>query len=161
MYTITPYEARYKDKVANLVLAIQQKEFNLPVTLEGQPDLCNPETFYKNGQSCFWLAVEKENVIGSIGLLDIDNGQGVIRKMFVEKSNRGKDKAVAQNLYNTLEQHCKNNHINELFLGTINVLQAAQHFYIRNGFQVVRKDLLPGTFPVMSVDDLFFRKLLQ
>lgn len=160
MYRIHLYKDDYKDQVVELVLSIQQNEFNIPVTLDGQPDLKSPETFYRHGASAFWVALDNDEVIGTIGLLDIGNAQGVIRKMFVKKEHRGRDKAVAQLLLDELEHHCRKNGIRELLLGTINILKAAQSFYVRNGFSPIDKALLPATFPIMSVDDLFFRKVL-
>lgn len=36
---IVPYESKFQDEVVNLIVHIQQKEYNVPITKEDQPDL--------------------------------------------------------------------------------------------------------------------------
>jgi ribosomal protein S18 acetylase RimI-like enzyme len=45
-----------------------------------------------------------------------------------------------------------------VFLGTIDIFQAAQRFYRKNGFEEVPKKDLPSSFPAMTLDNTFFRK---
>ena len=40
--------------VIDLVLPIQQMEFNLPITLEDQPDIKDIEAFYQAGGGDIW-----------------------------------------------------------------------------------------------------------
>ncbi|QED48591.1 hypothetical protein FSZ17_15790 [Cytobacillus dafuensis] len=40
---ITPYESKYQSEVVDLIVHIQQKEYNLPITKEEQPDLLEIE----------------------------------------------------------------------------------------------------------------------
>ncbi len=161
MYSVQTYSDLFKQQVIDLVIGIQQKEFNIPISLKDQGDLAAIGDYYFKGNGKFWIAVQDGKVLGSIGLLDIGNSQGVIRKMFVDASYRGKKKAVAQQLYDTLELHCRSNQIYEIYLGTIDILKAAQKFYLKNGFIQVSKELLPLTFPAMTVDDTFFKKSIQ
>jgi hypothetical protein len=39
--------------------------------------------FYQRGSGAFWIALEGEQVVGSIGLLDIGSDQAALRNMFV------------------------------------------------------------------------------
>lgn len=161
MLTIQPFQHRYKRQVIELALTIQQKEFGLPIKLEDQPDLSDLDAFYLNDNGGFWLAIENERVVGSIGLLDIGSASGVIRKMFVEKLHRGKEKGIGQRLLNELESHCREKGIAQIYLGTVHIFLAAQRFYKKNGFTQIEKARLPARFPVMSVDDVFFQKELR
>ena len=86
------YQERYKEAIAELILNIQQNEFNVPVTITDQPDLLNIPTVYCRKNGNFWVAVEDEKVIGTIALIDFDNKQAALRKMFVHKDYRGKEK---------------------------------------------------------------------
>jgi hypothetical protein len=54
-----------------------------------------------------------------------------------------------------LIDYCKENQIDDLYLGTITILEAALRFYERNDFVRIAKESLPTTFPVMSADNVF------
>jgi len=46
----------YSKEIIDLVLNIQQKEFNVPITIEDQPDLMQIEDFYFANGGSFWGA---------------------------------------------------------------------------------------------------------
>jgi N-acetylglutamate synthase-like GNAT family acetyltransferase len=157
---IETYQEKYKAEIAQLILNIQQNEFNVPVTISDQPDLLDIENFYFRKNGNFWVAVENERVIGTIALIDIGNRQSALRKMFVHKDYRGKEKGIGQLLLNTLIGWCRQKGINEVYLGTVEQLHAAKRFYERNGFVKVEKATLPETFPLMPVDTEFFKLII-
>ena len=157
MVTIELFKEWYKDQVTTLILDIQQNEFKIPVTINDQPDLLNIQDFYCKEKGNFWVAVDGEIVVGTIALIDIDNGQSALRKMFVHRDYRGKEKRVGQLLLDTVIIWCRKKEINEIYLGTIDILVAAQQFYLKNGFVEVEKKSLPVNFPVMRVDNRFFK----
>ncbi len=157
-YTIVPFAAVQRRAVANLVLNIQRREFGIPVTLEEQPDLVDIAGFFRTGVGEFWVALADRAPIGSIGLLDIGEGRGALRKMFVHTAWRGRKKGVAQSLFDTLLAHAAAHGITELILGTIDKFAAARRFYRRNGFVEIAEGELPQSFPRMHVDTAFFRR---
>jgi N-acetylglutamate synthase-like GNAT family acetyltransferase len=157
MIKIETYTEKYKQGIAALILNIQNNEFNVPVTLADQPDLLDIENFYFKKNSHFWVATENEKLIGTIALIDIDNGQAAIRKMFVHAAYRGKEKGVGQLLLDTLLYWCKQKKITQIYLGTVEQLHAAKRFYVKNGFVKIDKAALPETFPLMQVDTEFFK----
>ena len=157
---IETYLEKYKAGIAKLILNIQQNEFNVPVTISDQPDLLDIEDFYFRKDGNFWVAVENEGVIGTIALIDIGNGQSALRKMFVRKDYRGKEKGIGQLLLNTLISWCRQKGIKEVYLGTVEQLHAAKRFYERNGFVKVDKATLPEAFPLMPVDTEFFKLII-
>lgn len=83
---IIPYENKFQDEVVDLVVHIQQKEYNVPITKEEQPDLLEIETFYQRNYGNFWVATYGGKVVGTVALLDIENQQVALRKMFVKKN---------------------------------------------------------------------------
>lgn len=95
-------------------------------------------------------------LVGTIALVKFDERAGAIRKMFVKKEFRGKELNIAQKLLEVLISFCHENGIDDLYLGTITVLKAAQRFYERNGFLKIKKEHLPERFPLMSADDIFY-----
>ncbi len=98
MITIQRFDKEFTDGVINLILPIQQQEFGIAITIDDQPDLLNIPSFYQVGKGNFWIALEGSNVVGTLALLDIGEGQAALRKMFVKKEYRGEKLAIAQKL---------------------------------------------------------------
>ncbi len=153
---IEAYTDINKKDVAALILHIQNDEFDIPITLEMQPDLNEIPGFYQINSGNFWIAKSDSKIIGTISLLDIGNRKGALRKMFVDKDYRGKEFGVGQKLLNTLVDWAREKGFTEIFLGTTEKFIAAQRFYEKNGFKEIEKQDLPGTFPVMEVDSKFY-----
>ncbi len=142
--------------IIDLILPIQQKEFNVPVNLEAQPDLLDIDRFYHVGGGGFWGAFVDDELVGTIGLLNIGNNGGAIRKMFVKKAYRGATYGIGQALLNHLLDYSTQNSISEIYLGTVGVLQAAMRFYEKNGFSRIEEEKLPSHFPRMAADHIFY-----
>lgn len=161
MVRIERYDDKYRQGMVELILDIQQSEFNLPIELGDQPDLLEVNKFYFRNKGAFWLAMDEERVVGTIALIDIGNRQSALRKMFVHKAYRGKETALAQKLINTLFDCCAQSGIEEIYLGTIDTMSAAHRFYEKNGFVEIEKLALPPSFPVVRVDNKFFMRRLN
>ena len=153
---IETYKEQHKNQIIELILKIQTEEFTIPITLADQPDLLEIPSFYIKNNGNFWVALENEKVVGTIALVDIGNSQCALRKMFVAKEHRGKDKQIAKLLLATLLEQSKINKVNEIYLGTISVFYAAHRFYEKNGFLEIPKNDLPKKFPVMPKDNKFY-----
>ncbi len=160
MITILPYAAEHATGVVAVILPIQQSEFGVPITLDAQPDLLDIPGFYQRNCGNFWVAIHGENVVGTIGLLDIGNQQAALRKMFVAAAHRGAAQGVAKLLLDELLVWSAKQGIAEILLGTTDKFVAAHRFYEKNGFAEVQKSSLPQTFPVMVVDSKFYRRAL-
>ncbi|NML71793.1 GNAT family N-acetyltransferase [Chryseobacterium sp. RP-3-3] len=146
----------YSDQLIDLILTIQQKEFNVPITIEDQPDLKQIESFYMEPGGNFWGAFIDGELVGSIALVKFDEGVGAVRKMFVKKEFRGKELNIAQELLEVLVSFCQENGIDSIYLGTVTILKAVIRFYERNHFVEVEKENLPAFFPLMSADNVFY-----
>ncbi|MFN0173527.1 MAG: GNAT family N-acetyltransferase [Saprospiraceae bacterium] len=158
LFHITQFDQQYTEAICQLILNIQQNEFNVPITLADQPDLLTIPDVYQQNAGNFWVAIADGEVVGSIGLIDCGEGIGCIRKMFVRADWRGKGRGVAQKLLDTLEAWAVRQGLHSLYLGTVERLHAAIRFYERNGFTPVVPEALPVRFPRMSVDTHFFWK---
>ena len=112
---IIAFQERYKDQVIHLISSIQQQEFGVKITPEEQPDLCDIETFFRKG--VFLIALDHDKVVGTIGLVNIDHGNGVLRKMFVHADYRGK--GVAQQLLEHLFSWATEHAYKTIYLGTL------------------------------------------
>lgn len=145
----------YSESVIDLILNIQQKEFNVPITIEDQPDLKQIEEFYFASGGGFWGAFINGELVGTIALVKFAENAAAIRKMFVKKEFRGKEHNIAQKLLEILIVYCNQNGIEEVYLGTVSILKAALRFYERNHFKIIDKELLPAKFPLMNADNIF------
>ncbi len=147
----------YCQQIIDIILPIQQIEFNVPITLEAQPDLLDIETNYHQTGGNFWGAIYNEQLVGTIALIAFGNNAAAIRKMFVLKEYRGKELGIAQLLLNNLIDYCKRNNITDIYLGTVEMLKAAHRFYEKNGFTRLAKQDLPESFPLMAADTIFYQ----
>ena len=154
---IQSYTENYKEQIIDLILTIQQSEFQIPITKDDQPDLSNIPNFYQSQNGNFWTAIDQDVVLGTIALLDIGNGEGALRKMFVKAPYRGKTHNVANALLQTAIEWAKKHEMRNIYLGTTEKFLAAHRFYEKNKFVQITKAGLPETFPVMKVDTRFYQ----
>lgn len=156
---IIPYSEQYQQQVESLILGVQH-EFGIPVSIDDQPDLKNIPGFYQHDNGNFWIAVAGGNVTGTIALMDIGNGRGALRKMFVDAAFRGKQHGTGQALLDALLEWAQAKGLNEILLGTTALFLAAHRFYEKNGFEEIPASALPDRFIRMEVDTKFYRKSL-
>lgn len=147
---IRAYSEEYKNETKQFILRILEKEFGL--TGISRPDLDEIPEVYQYERSNFWIAIENEKVIGTIALKNCGSNRGYIKRMYVGKAFRGK--GVAHELISTLIRFAKDNGYQELFLGTIEDLIAANKFYKKEGFQKI--DSLPDDMDPYR-DTLFYK----
>ena len=158
---IAPFESRFQREVIELIVSIQRGEFGIDITAAQQPDLHDIAGFYQVRGGGFWVALDGGRVVGTISLLDIGDGQGALRKMFVEREFRGARAGTSQRLLDTLLDHARSRAMRDVFLGTTSKFLAAHRFYAKSGFREIAKSDLPQSFPVMAVDDRFFHRPLE
>lgn len=156
MFKIQSLTNDHSQHAVGLILPIQQLEFGVPITIYDQPDLLDIDAYYIQPGGGFWGAFKDDELIGTIALINAGHKTGVIRKMFVKKEYRGKEIGVAQQLLNSLLGFSKAKKLTDLYLGSVDPMKAAHRFYERNGFQRIKPDDLPGIFPRMALDTIFF-----
>ena len=155
---IKGYTEEDKNDIMDLILDIQRNEFEIPISKDDQPDLSDIPNFYQSGNGNFWVAMNAKNqIIGTIALIDIGNQQGALRKMFVKKNYRGRTYNVANLLLQKLVEWAQQRNMNEIYLGTTGKFLAAHRFYEKKGFLQIDKNALPNTFPIMKVDTKFYQ----
>ena len=158
---IRPFAAPDIDGVFSVILPIQRNEFGIAITADDQPDLQVIPDFYQSRKGQFWVAELDGVIVGTVGLKDIGNNQAALRKMFVAAPVRGREHGVAARLLDALFAHVEANGIREVFLGTTDKFLAAHRFYEKNGFVEITRADLPRSFPVMAVDNKFYRRTVS
>jgi GNAT superfamily N-acetyltransferase len=161
MVEVIGYANSLKDEVIGLILSIQQDEFEFDVTVDDQPDLLNVSAFYQFGAGGFWVALDGEEVVGTIALRDIGNRQAALKKMYVKASHRGSRHATASRLLAQALRVAAAHDIQDVFLGTTDKFLAAHRFYEKSGFVQVMPEVLPSAFPRVPVDTRFYRLSLS
>ncbi|WP_291272239.1 GNAT family N-acetyltransferase [Geothrix sp.] len=158
-FRIQPFQTGLETQVLDLILPIQQVEFGVPITAADQPDLGRIPEVYQSGRGGFWVGLEGDRVVGTLGLIDFGQapgGGGALRKMFLHPDQRGT--GLAQALLDTLLAHARTQGLPGLWLGTLPHMAAAHRFYERNNFHRVEPEALPPDFPRMPVDTVFYTR---
>ncbi len=158
-YSIKSYSPEFQNSIEDLILPIQQVEFGFAISREEQPDLIDIPGMFQAGNGNFWVALDGDRVIGTIGVIDINNRQIALKKMFVAEEYRLQ--GVAQKLMDVANDWCIEKRINSIFLATNDKMLAAQDFYTKNEFFVINKLDLPANFPIAPVATKFYRKDLK
>ncbi|ARK32625.1 GNAT family N-acetyltransferase [Halalkalibacter krulwichiae] len=154
---VKEYIHEYQDQVVQLILDIQQKEYNIAITKNDQPDLFTIEEFYRQGNGNFWVALYENRVVGTISLLDIGENQVALRKVFVDKHFRGPIYQTANLLLETVMNWSRERNVGAIILGTTPQFKAAHRFYEKNGFISIDQADLPESFPILKVDKKFYK----
>lgn len=100
MVEIKEYEDADRDEVIQLVLHCQNDGTRPIVSVEDQPELLHIPKKYFSAGGCFWVEKEDGRVIGSIGLMNLGNGIGALKKFFVYEDYRGAPYHLGRKLYN-------------------------------------------------------------
>jgi GNAT superfamily N-acetyltransferase len=158
MLTLRAFRPDDAQAVIDHVLAIQRQEFGLPIDAGDQPDLLDIVGHYQRAGGGFWVALVGDRMVGTLGLLDIGGGHGVLRKMFVEAGARGRVHGVAPALLDAADAHACRAHMHTLWLGTTEAFAAAHRFYDKQGFERIDAAGLPDAFPRMALDTRFYRR---
>lgn len=152
MHKIIPFDIRYQEAVNEMMDRIQE-EFEIPFR--------NPEgktiADAVDAENLFWLAVDEDRVLGTIGLSRIDDKDAFLRYLFVAKEGRGKA-GVSQLLLDTALEKAGELQYEHVYLGTMDQFKAAQKFYAKNHFVCIPKEALPDRMPVSPMDTLFYLK---
>lgn len=127
-------------------------EYGLPVDPNAtDSDLDHPEDFYKDG----FFAVIKNNrneIVGTFGLLEYQKGIVEIRKMYLLKEYRGK--GIGKFMMNFLMRKAKDMGYEKVMLETATALKEAIIMYEKYGFEL-SKDA-PHT---CRCDKMYFKDL--
>lgn len=152
---ICQFKEEYQENVIALILEIQREEYGLDIGIEEQTDLLDITNHYLN-QGCFWLALDdNDKVCGTIALITLENQASALKKMFVRKDLRRC--GLGRRLLETCFAYCQQEAIREIYLGTVDQLVQAQKFYQNLGFERITKADLPKDFPVLELDNVFYR----
>jgi N-acetylglutamate synthase-like GNAT family acetyltransferase len=151
---ITHFQEKHQRDINSLMIEIAG-EFNesiFPPQSEIQQRVILPLDKY-------WVALENDVVIGTIGFSMLTNNNMMLRRMFLNKKFRGY--GVAKMLLDTVFSSAVEHRVSNIFLGTMTQFKAAQKFYQKNGFTKIPPTELPIDFQINPVDGIFYQKVLR
>lgn len=133
--SITQYSQKYEKQVIDLVGGILCEldvvpQSELPLDDE---DLYHITDVYK-GRGGFWVAVTStDEVIGTVGIKEMDGTKAKLKRMFVSPHYRGT--GISQKLLDTAIRFAKEAGFHTLELNTHLNMKRAHRFYEKNGFK--------------------------
>jgi len=153
MIKIVPYKNVYQNDIDNMMNEIAL-EFDTQIV--AKPTHETPIV-----PNNYWVAIHNETVIGTVGIMIIKNGVGILKKMMLKKSFRGKELGISKLLLETVMNWCEQNDISKIYLGTMHQFKAAQLFYEKNGFKRISQSELPKEFLKNPLDTVFFKQYIN
>jgi GNAT superfamily N-acetyltransferase len=151
---IAAYDPAYQERI-NIMMAGIQDEYSEAITTHHSTKI--QEVYTKPAQK-YWVAVSGEEIAGTIGIVLFDDDKAVLKRMMVDKRFRGNDAGTAAKLMETALEWARQNGAHEVFLGTMSQFEAAQRFYLKNGFLQISENELPFLYPQNPMDTVFFAK---
>lgn len=141
---IKSYKANphYLAQLVDLVNYCQNIEAHLGITMAEQADIFAIEQFYQRSGGNFWLALDDDNVVGSIALMPIDRQNAVLKKFFTYPKYRGQPVRLGAQLYTKLATFARRKKLAHIVLDTPEAEHRSHTFYERQGFkQIAAGDL--------------------
>lgn len=151
---IIEYNEKYRCQIIDLILHIQNNEAKINLTIEEQPDLLDVPSYYNKNGGSFWIAVDDEEVIGTLAFMNYGNNNAVLKKFFVRADLRNKKIGLA--LYQTAISYLKENGYKKVLLDTPSVAKASHHFYEKAGFKRIEKNEIPFHYDYPDRDSYLY-----
>jgi N-acetylglutamate synthase-like GNAT family acetyltransferase len=112
-------------------LDIYEKEFDF--IGYDRPDIYNISgTYQKDADSNFWLALNNEELVGTVGLLNKTDKVAYLKRMVVKKEFR--KQSLGQQLLQTAIMFAKKHGFKTIYAGTVSENPDAIKFYEHHGF---------------------------
>lgn len=152
---IFPFQAHYQRDI---------DEFMAKIELEFSDSIFSPQSKTMTEVSSlpsdtYWVAISNDKVVGTIGLSKLQNGNIVLKRLFLNADFRGQ--GVSKKLLATLLDFAMANRVSNIYLGTMTQFKAAQRFYEKHEFKEIPQNELPIDFPINPVDKIFYKLELK
>lgn len=149
------FETEFTEKVRGLVLDVISGEYRLEFEEKYLRDLHDINKYYFKEGGGFWIAVERNELVGTIAL-ENNKGKYCIKRFYVRKNYRRR--GIGKDLLNLLIQFAQDNSINEIFVSTVIEMDIAAKFYKKMGFERIKE--LPKEI-VRDVDTEYFKYIVD
>ena len=111
----------------------------IAVTIEGELRQL-AEVFSEAKRNAFWVVESANEIVGSFGIEGRSVDDTELRRMYLDKAYRGS--GVAQRMLGFAEAEARALGYTKMILSTAQIQKAADRFYRRNGFRLVRTEVV-------------------
>jgi GNAT superfamily N-acetyltransferase len=130
------------------------KEYAEPIS--GPQSVRMLESYRLPGQR-YWVALDGERVVGTVGLILLGGQNAVLKRMMTDGAYRGAATGLARKLLATAVEWGGAQGSKTIYLGTMAQFSAAQRFYLKHGCEEVPVQDLPADMPVNPIDVIYYR----
>ncbi len=109
----------------------------------------------------YWVVLFNKKLVGTAGVIKIDEECAMLKNMFVQKEFRGAAFGISKTLLDRVLEWCFLEKTTTVYLGTMSQFKAAQKFYEKYDFEKISAFDLPSSFVSNPVDDVFYKKKLR
>lgn len=131
MIEIMEYRHHLKKDVNRLMHDILVEEYGFKEFSKGILESHNKE--YTQEPNKLWVALENGVVIATLGILEIDNKNCLLKRVYLESKYRGQ--GISQEMFNICLQYARKQKYQYIHLETYEKLERAISFYRKNGFE--------------------------
>jgi GNAT superfamily N-acetyltransferase len=96
--------------------------------------------YYGQHDGGFWVAIQKDKVVGTFGLERASPEAMELRRMYVDPGARRR--GIARQMLRFAEDECRRRKIFRLELSTSELQEAALSFYRNSGYRLMREDFV-------------------
>ncbi|MTV81574.1 GNAT family N-acetyltransferase [Secundilactobacillus folii] len=141
---IEPFKPNYHHtaQLVDLINYCQNEEAHLGIKMAEQDDIFNIEAYYQQPGGNFWLALERDQVVGCIALLPVQPTTAVLKKFFTYPKYRGQPVRLGQQLFDVLMGFAASHGFKRLVLDTPEGEHRSHTFYERQGFKQITAEQL-------------------
>lgn len=134
MIRIIPFSNIYQEKTYQFIwdnmIDVLKKEL-IKLKEELKP-LENIEKNYIEGGGNFWLAMDSNKIVGTVGLMKKNNEIYELKRFYIDSDYRRQK--IGSKLYNKLELFARKKNVKYIQLNSSKQLKGAHQFYLNNDF---------------------------
>lgn len=136
MAEIIEYTKQYREHVNQMMYDIMVEEYGFADF--GKEILMATNEEYLTGNNKLWLAKENEVIVGTMGILKINEERALLKKVYVKREHRGS--GISQQLLDLCLEYALQQNYQFIHLGTYHRLERAKNFYLKNGFEMYESE---------------------
>jgi GNAT superfamily N-acetyltransferase len=97
------------------------------------------EVFSEAKRNAFWVVERDDEIVGSFGIESRSTEETELRRMYLDKGYRGS--GIAQRMLDFALDQARRRGFTRMILSTAQIQKAADRFYRKNGFRLVRTEV--------------------
>jgi GNAT superfamily N-acetyltransferase len=98
-----------------------------------------PDLFSEARRSAFWVVESEGAIVGSFGIENRNNNEAELRRMYLDPRYRGS--GVARRMLDFALEEARSRGFAKMILSTAQIQKAADRFYRKSGFRLVRTEV--------------------